>query len=92
MAKTKHNNLLDTIDEIWTDAKNKGAAVLTHEDEIHTGRTLKLLGKELLHFGTCEYMGLGLDERLKNAAIDQIKKCGVQFAVSRAFVSSRINS
>lgn len=87
MAKTKHNNFLDTVDQIFTDAKNKGVFHLYTEDEAYTGRHLQIKGKQMYHFGTTGYLGLEQDERLKRAAIDAILKYGTQFPLSKTFVS-----
>jgi 7-keto-8-aminopelargonate synthetase-like enzyme len=87
MAKTKHNNFLDTVDEIFTDAKNQGVFHLYTEDEAYSGRQLQIHGKQLFHFGTTGYLGLEQDPRLKQAAIDAIIKYGTQFPLSKTFVS-----
>lgn len=87
MAKTKHNNFLDTVDQIFTDAKNKGVFHLYTEDESYTGRHLQIKGKRMFHFGTTGYLGLEQDERLKRAAIEAILKFGTQFPLSKTFVS-----
>ena len=87
MAKTKHNNFLDTVDQIVTDAKNKGVFHLYTEDEFYTGRHLHIKGKKMFHFGTTGYLGVEQDERLKSAAIEAILKFGTQFPLSKTFVS-----
>jgi 7-keto-8-aminopelargonate synthetase-like enzyme len=70
MAKINHNNYLDTIDELLTDAKKRGIIHLVNEDESLTGRHLTIGNKELLNFGTCGYLGLEMDQRLKDMCID----------------------
>lgn len=87
MAKTKHNHFLDTVDEIFTDAKNNGIFHLYSEDDFYDGRRIKIKGKDLYHFGTTGYLGLEQDERLKNAAIEAIRKYGTQFALSKTYIS-----
>src|SRR5687768_14751150 len=87
MAKTKHNNLLDTIDELITNAKDKGIVHLYTEDEHFTGRKLLIKGQEMLHFGTTGYLGLEQDIRLKNAAVEAIMKYGTQFPLSKTYLS-----
>ena len=87
MAKTKHNNFLDTVDEIFTDAKNQGVFHLYTEDQSYSGRHLQINGQKLYHFGTTGYLGLEQDERLKLAAVDAIMKYGTQFPLSKTFVS-----
>lgn len=91
MAKINHNNSLDTIDELFTDAKNRGIMHLTTDIEKMSDRNLLINGKEFLNFGTCGYLGLELDQRLKDGGIKYIQEYGTQFSVSRAYVSSGIN-
>jgi 7-keto-8-aminopelargonate synthetase-like enzyme len=46
-----------------------------------------LRGRPHVNFGSCSYLGLETDPRLKHAACDAIARYGVQFASSRAYVS-----
>lgn len=91
MAKINHNNSLDTIDELFTDAKNRGIMHLTTDIDKMSDRQLRIGNKDFLNFGTCGYLGLELDQRLKNGAIEFVQEYGTQFSVSRAYVSSGIN-
>lgn len=87
MAKIKHNNFLDTVDEVISDAKKMGIVHLYTEDEELSGRRVKIKGKNLFHFGTTGYLGLEQDVRLKDAAIDAIRKYGTQFPLSKTYIS-----
>ena len=69
------------------DAIARGVGHLTAEDEQLGGRSLTLRGRRQINFGSCSYVGLETDLRLKNAACDAIARYGVQFASSRAYVS-----
>ncbi len=51
------------------------------------GKNVILNGKRVTYFGNCSYLGLGQDDRLKDAAIDAIHRYGIQFACSRAYAS-----
>jgi 7-keto-8-aminopelargonate synthetase-like enzyme len=64
-----------------------GIGHLVAEDEQLGGRSLTLRGRRQINFGSCSYVGLETDLRLKNAACDAIARYGVQFASSRAYVS-----
>ncbi len=90
MAKTRHNNLLDTIDDIITNAKQKGIVHLYSEDKVLTGKTLTINGKLLTHFGTCGYLGLEQDIRLKLAVVDAVMSLGTQFPMSKTYVSNSL--
>lgn len=91
MAKINHNNSLDTIDILFTDAKKQGIMHLVSDIPYITERKLSISNKELLNFGTCGYLGLELDQRLKDGAIDFTQKYGTQYGISRGFLSSGIN-
>ncbi|ESU28755.1 2-amino-3-ketobutyrate coenzyme A ligase [Flavobacterium limnosediminis JC2902] len=88
MAKIRHNNFFDTINESIAEAKKEGVLHLYSEDEHLTGNTIKINGKELFHFGTTGYLGLEQDERIKEAAISAICKYGTQFPLSKTYLSN----
>jgi len=87
MAKTRHNNFIDTVVEISEKASEKGVVDLYTEDDHFTGRHIKVNGQQLWHFGTTGYLGLEQDMRIKQAAVDAIMKFGTQFPLSKTFIS-----
>jgi 7-keto-8-aminopelargonate synthetase-like enzyme len=87
MAKIKHNNFIDTVDTVFSNAKEKGILHLYAEGEYLNGRSIKINGKEMLHFGTTGYLGLEQDTRLKEAAISAINNYGTQFPLSKTYLS-----
>lgn len=91
MAKINHNNSLDTIDELFTDAKNRGIMHLVSNISAFSERKLPIFNRELLNFGTCGYLGLELEQRLKDGAIDYTQRYGTQYGISRGFLSSGNN-
>ena len=92
MAKIKHNNFIDTVDEVFSNAKKEGILHLYAEDKILTGRTIQIKGKEMFHFGTTGYLGLEQDGRLKKAAIQAIRNYGTQFPLSKSYISHPLYS
>lgn len=92
MAKIKHNNFIDTVDEVFSEAKKEGILHLYAEDKVLTGRTIQINGKEMLHFGTTGYLGLEQDDRLKEAAIQAIRNYGTQFPLSKSYISHPLYS
>lgn len=88
MAKIKQNNFLDTVNEVFTDAKNAGVIHLYAEGEEFSGRTIQINNKNLFHFGTTGYLGLEQDSRLKEAAINAIRRYGTQFPLSKSYISN----
>ena len=87
MAKIKHNNFLDTVDEVITNATKAGVLHLHAEGTGLNGRKITVNGIESFHFGTTGYLGLEQDQRLKNAAIEAIQKYGTQFPLSKTYIS-----
>ena len=87
MAKIKHNNFLDTVNNVISDAAQQGILHLYAEGEGFTGRTIGVRGNTLFHFGTTGYLGLEQDPRLKAAAVSAIQKYGTQFPLSKSYIS-----
>ncbi|TRX59551.1 aminotransferase class I/II-fold pyridoxal phosphate-dependent enzyme [Fulvivirga sp. M361] len=88
MAKIRHNNIIDTVDEVFTLAKETGSLHLYADDEPLNGRTLSIQGKRVLHFGTCGYLGLEHHPKIKDGAIKAIQRYGTQFPMSKTYVSN----
>jgi 7-keto-8-aminopelargonate synthetase-like enzyme len=70
-----------------SDGIARGLGHLTAEDDQLSGRLITLRGRRQINFGSCSYLGLETDLRLKTAACDAVARYGVQFASSRAYVS-----
>ncbi|MDH5366324.1 MAG: bifunctional aminotransferase class I/II-fold pyridoxal phosphate-dependent enzyme/GNAT family N-acetyltransferase [Cyclobacteriaceae bacterium] len=92
MAKIRHNNVIDTVVEVFSVAKGEGTLHLYAEDEQLDGRHLTINGNKALHFGTCGYMGLDQHHDLKKGAIEAIEQFGVQFPMSKSYVSNPLYS
>jgi 7-keto-8-aminopelargonate synthetase-like enzyme len=85
--KSRHEQILETVNKIFINSKALGITHLVTEDERFDGQHIHMNGRELLNFGSCSYLGLELDRRLKEAGKDAIDKFGLQFSSSRAYVS-----
>jgi len=87
-----HGQALDQrladVDSSFSAAIANGLAHLTAEDEELNGRVVTLHGRKHVNFGSCSYLGLETDLRLKDAACDAVARFGVQFSTSRAYVSA----
>src|SRR5687768_18127799 len=81
------NSILNTIDQIASQAKKQGLAHLHTQNKSLSDNQLILDEKEVVNFGSCSYLGLELDSRLKDAAKEGIDNFGTQFSSSRAYVS-----
>jgi 7-keto-8-aminopelargonate synthetase-like enzyme len=78
---------LRLVDDALTDGIARGIGHLIAEDARLGGRVVTLGGRPHVNFGSCSYLGLETDPRLKDAACDAVARYGVQFASSRAYVS-----
>lgn len=87
-AKSKHQQVLDLLDEVSLSGKKLGVILQTIEDAELDGRYITLKGKKLKNFSSCSYLGLDLDHRLMAGAIDAVSRYGVQFSSSRSYLSS----
>lgn len=78
---------VNLINKMITSAVNHDIVQLDTEDESYDGRTITIKGKKLINFGSCSYLGLELDDRLKKAAINAIERYGIQFSSSRTYIA-----
>ena len=72
---------------MFHESTRRGLMFHTAEDEVLNGRIITVGGQAWLNFGSCSYLGLELDERLKAGVIDAVTRFGTQFSSSRAAVS-----
>ncbi|MGZ5134994.1 MAG: aminotransferase class I/II-fold pyridoxal phosphate-dependent enzyme, partial [Flavitalea sp.] len=82
--------IIDTIDQIISDGVKKGILHLYTDDESLYGNHITLKGKDVVNFGSCSYLGLEFDHRLKEASKIAIDNYGTQFSESRAYVSIKL--
>lgn len=86
-VKTKHQQLLELMDEITISGRKLGIVLQDTEDRQMDGRTVMVKGKRLVNFTNCSYLGLELDHRLIAGCIDAVTRYGTQFASSRSYLS-----
>ncbi|MEL6650094.1 MAG: aminotransferase class I/II-fold pyridoxal phosphate-dependent enzyme [Bacteroidota bacterium] len=84
---TKTSQSLSIMEKSVGEAVKFGVAHLSTEDQQLDGRQIQLGGKKCINFGSCSYLGIELDPRMKNAAIQAVEQFGTQFSSSRAYVS-----
>ena len=80
--------LLTAVDEVVTDGVRRGLLHNDVEDEVLDGRHITIAGRRLVNFGSCSYLGLETDPRLKAAVKDAVDRYGTQFSSSRAYASA----
>lgn len=83
----KYSGFIDIVNEFITIGRSKSIVHQFTEDEEFDGRSITLNGRRMINFGSCSYLGLETDERLKEAAIDAIRRYGSQFSSSRTYTS-----
>ena len=87
--KTKHQSFIDAIDEsLYSGVRNGVFHLYTEDKEPLDGRSITVNSQRVINFGSCSYMGLETDPRLKQGVIDALNIYGTQFSSSRAYLSS----
>ena len=66
----------------------RGAYQATHDATPYSGRYITIDNETMLNFGNCSYMGLEMDGRVRQGAIDAINRNGTQFSTSRLYIQS----
>lgn len=91
ILRMKPGNVInDTVDQIISDGVKRGILHLYTDDDRLNGNHIVLKGKEVVNFGSCSYLGLEFDPRLKEASKAAIDNYGTQFSESRAYVSVKL--
>lgn len=84
------NPIIETTDHIISDGVKRGILHLYTDDDNLYSNQLTLKGKKVVNFGSCSYLGLEFDPRLKESAKSAVDNYGTQFAESRAYVSIKL--
>lgn len=87
MAKIKHNQKTDTINEIYNHAKEQGIMHITNCEGRITDRLLNINERDHLNFGSLSYLSLNTDERVIRGAVEAVTKYGSQMVMSRTYMS-----
>ncbi len=82
-----YHSFVQSVYQIAQDAARNGIAHLSTQDTRFSNNLIKVNNNLTTNFGSCSYLGLEFDERLKAGAIDAIDRFGTQFSSSRAYVS-----
>jgi 7-keto-8-aminopelargonate synthetase-like enzyme len=79
---------LSLLDQMLTEAGGQGLLLRTPDDTPLDGRTITMDGQSLLNFGSCSYLGLELDPRMREAVCAAVMRYGTQFSSSRTYLSA----
>lgn len=69
------------------DGVDGGVIRLRVDHQNLAGDSITVDGRQLVNFGSCAYLGLNVDPRLKKGAIDAIERFGPVFSSSAAYTS-----
>lgn len=78
---------LTSIYDIAEEATAAGVAHLTAQDTIYNGREITIHGKKHRNFSSCSYLGLALDPRVIQGAVEGVQRLGTSFPTSRSFLT-----
>ncbi|MBL7811196.1 MAG: GNAT family N-acetyltransferase [Bacteroidetes bacterium] len=84
----KNHEFVNAVQGMVNKGLEQGIVHLYTDDERVDPGYLPLAGEQIANFGSCSYLGLEHDERLKQGAVDAIMRYGTQFSSSRAYVST----
>lgn len=79
---------LSMLDEMLSAAAERGLLLRTPDDAPLDGRIIGLDGRPHLNFGSCSYLGLEVDSRMKEAVCAAVMRYGTQFSSSRSYLSA----
>jgi 7-keto-8-aminopelargonate synthetase-like enzyme len=87
------SNPFSVVDESITYGVQKGLLHLSTIDQKLSPTSISLIRQDieqtLLNFGSCSYLGLEFDDRLRAGSIEAIDQYGTFFSSSRAYLSTR---
>ncbi|MCB0430057.1 MAG: aminotransferase class I/II-fold pyridoxal phosphate-dependent enzyme [Flavobacteriales bacterium] len=86
---SKLDSFFETVQDIVSYGESKGILKLYTENDSLNDNMLILNGRRVADFGSCSYLGLQFDSRIKKASIQAVEQYGTQFSASRVYVSSR---
>ncbi len=90
---SKSQTFVDTVDQIVSYGVRKEIGHLyTDNGKKINCNSISLKGREVVNFGSCSYLGLEFDSRIKSAGKEAIDNFGTQFSESRAYVSISLYS
>ena len=84
---SRHERLLTLFERNFRASQDRGLTGVRVEDHNLDGALITVGGRRLVNFGSCAYLGLNTDPRLKAAAKDAIDRFGPVFSSSTAYTS-----
>lgn len=87
MKQTRATQHLKQVADNMELARQTGVALQTTDDLQLHGRFVTIREQRMVNFGSCSYLGLEQDERIKRGIIDATARYGSQFSSSRSYLS-----
>ncbi len=84
---SQHERQVEIVNNVAQASADLGITFQTIQDKELDGRMITINKRPYINFGSCSYLGLETDARLKQGTIDAVLRYGTQFASSRAFLS-----
>ena len=75
-----------TIYDVMKLGRSNGMLHQLPDDTPLDGRHVQLNGREVLTFGSCSYLGLEMDPRIRAGVHRAVERWGTQFSSSRAYM------
>ena len=85
MSADREVRLLTEIQDSMEQAVRAGVIRTRVTDDRLSGTSVQIDGRTLVNFGSCSYLGLGHDERLKRAAIAAVDRFGASYSSSATY-------
>ncbi len=79
--------VLEKVYDCVQDCIDHGIGHNSIQDVFHDGKHITIKSKKVINFASCSYLGFDTDHRLREGAIDAIRRYGCQFSVSRSYLS-----
>ena len=89
---SRHERLLTLFERNFRASQGRGLTGVRVEDHNLDGALITVGGRRLVNFGSCAYLGLNTDPRLKAGAKDAIDRFGPVFSSSTAYTSVALYS
>jgi 7-keto-8-aminopelargonate synthetase-like enzyme len=87
LSPTRGDRILKLFQRHAAEARANGSSGQLIEDTQLNGESVIIRGRKLFNFGLCSYLGLGDDERLKEAAHDALDRYGTSYSSSIAYTA-----
>jgi 7-keto-8-aminopelargonate synthetase-like enzyme len=80
-----HKRFLNITERNVNRIRDEGFGRVMVDDQSPTGEWISVDGRKVLNFGSCAYLGLNVDPRLKEGAIAAIERFGPVYSSSTAY-------